>query len=241
MCLIGIALGASEKYPFILAANRDEVHSRPTLAAHWWPEDPNILAGRDLEAGGTWLGVTRTGRLAAVTNIHNPRHLRGVMSRGRLVADFLGTTFPAGDYSNRVLEQRGEYSPFNLILSEGANVLYVNHTGASGALDRGIHALSNAPIGDDWPKTERMRDGMREALEQDEPREALLALLGEELAGGARNDYRATLFIRGAEFGTRSSSVVMISAERVLDFTEWQFDPSGNRQNEARFLVPLAG
>jgi uncharacterized protein with NRDE domain len=241
VCLIGIALNASAAYPIVVAANRDEQHARPTRAAHWWADDANILAGRDLQAGGTWLGVTRTGRIAAVTNIYLPERPSGALSRGQLVSGFLSGTMAAAEYSDQVLERRAEYSPFNLLLGAGKSVHYVNHAGESRVLASGIHALSNAPIGDDWPKTLRMRTGLQAALLGEEPREALFALLREGFEQTSPDNNRAGLFIRGTEFGTRSSTVISISAGRMLDFTERQFDAEGILRNEAHFRVSLSG
>ena len=121
MCLILFAYKAHPKYKFILAANRDEFYKRPTASAHFWKEAPNILAGRDLVLGGTWLGVTKTGRFAAVTNFRNPSQLKGKLSRGLLVSDFLRDDDSVFDYMQRLKNDAENYAGFNLLVGNFIN------------------------------------------------------------------------------------------------------------------------
>ena len=239
MCLIGVALGASTRFPLVLAANRDEFFVRPTLGAHWWNDHPDVLAGRDLRAGGTWLGVTRTGKLAAVTNIHRPNASEGTISRGDLVTAFLNNSMSASEYTTHVLQQRKQYSPFNLFVCAGSRASYLNQDGDCVKLDDGVHAISNTPIGDDWPKTRLMREGLTSALHSEDISGALLELLSTEGSDATPADLQTDLFIRGKQFGTRSTTVVVVSNDGMIHFTERQFDAGANVQQEVRFRVPL--
>src|SRR5687768_15648989 len=119
MCLIVVGLGASVRYPLLVAANRDEQHARPTQTAAWWPDAPHILGGRDLLAGGTWLAVDERGRFAAVTNIRDPERPLGLRSRGSLVADYLGGLESAAHYAARAVRDGAAYGAFNLLLFDG--------------------------------------------------------------------------------------------------------------------------
>jgi uncharacterized protein with NRDE domain len=239
MCLVVLALRASERYPLVLAANRDERHERPTLAAGWWPDQPRVLGGRDLVANGGWLGVDRGGRLAAVTNVRDGVG-PGKRSRGELVADYLTGTDPIATQLQRVASRRAEYGPFNLLLLDGAELVYCSNRAPDARLERGIHALGNAPLGTDWPKVRTARLGMQEALAADDPTITLFELLAHREPALAPEDrYRAALFIDGPTYGTRSSTVILVSADRQLTFSERSFDTSGRLTGEVveRFRV----
>src|SRR6202451_3779908 len=133
MCLVLIAWRGDAKYPCVVAANRDELYSRPTAAAHWWASNPPILAGRDLSAGGTWLGMTATGRFAALTNYRDPEQRRpGTPSRGTLVT----SSVLSGDSVGRTLEQLSAegaaYNGFNLLFSDGERLAIYESVRGSG-------------------------------------------------------------------------------------------------------------
>src|SRR6476646_9013547 len=151
MCLVVAALGASARHELLFAANRDERHARPSEAAHWWPDAPDVLGGRDLLAHGTWLAVDRSGRLAAVTNFRDGS-AAAPLSRGALVADYLRGAQPLDEFA--------------------------------AALGTGVHAISNAAYGVEWPKVRSAREGMRRALDTADPVAELFALLAER-SGGA--------------------------------------------------------
>jgi len=239
VCLIGVALGVRDDLPFVLAANRDEYFLRPTRGAHWWEDAPDVLAGRDLKAGGTWLGISRRGSVAAVTNIHRPAAAAGGPSRGELVAGFLREPISAEAYGARVIAQREVYSPFNLLLFSGTETQYLNGDGDRHVLQTGAHAISNAPIGDTWPKTELMRAGLYAAIREKSPRQALFDLLASGRQSTAPVDPRTDLFIRGEKFGTRSSTVILISKDGVAEFWERQYDSTARLEQEVAYSVRL--
>jgi len=224
----------SEQYPLIFAANRDERHSRPSAAAHWWDDHPRILGGRDLLAGGSWLAVDRRGRLAAVTNLSEPAAESYPRSRGHLVRDFLTGTESTESFLAALNEQALYYGPFNLLLFDGGACHYASNRTSSTRLGPGIYALSNAPLGSPWPKVRRARDGISACLEESDPRQYLFELLADtdNQASSAQNgsqmpEHTSTLFIKGECYGTRSSTVVLLSRHGELVFAERRFDRGG--------------
>src|SRR5262245_16370351 len=127
MCLIVVALGAAPRYPLIVAANRDELHARPTGAAAWWEKSPHGLGGRDLEAGGTWLAVSRGGRFAAVTNVRESPRPVGLRSRGSLVANFAAGGTSAADHAARAVREGSAFGPFNLLVYDGGELWFASN------------------------------------------------------------------------------------------------------------------
>lgn len=241
MCLITFAWKRHPRYPLVVAANRDEFTDRPTDPADFWPEAPTLLAGRDRVGGGTWLGVTRCGRFAAVTNYRDPSLRRpGSPSRGALVRDFLlGVESPEA-YLARVLRQGDAYAGFNLLVGERDALFYLSNVeGKVRALEPGIYALSNGLLDASWPKAQRARTALAAALEDPEgpDPEALFAFLAdtsrpEDAAlpdTGVGLEWERTLssvFIAALGYGTRSSTVLRLSAEGEADFRERTFAPS---------------
>ncbi len=235
MCLVVVALGATPRRPLLLAANRDERHARSTQRAGWWPELPRVFGGRDLEAGGTWLGVDRRGRIAAVTNVRDGTPRSGARSRGALPAGFLAAEEPAASYVARAAAAGADYAAFNLLLFDGGSLNYASNRAASAVLRPGIHALSNAPYGADWPKTASAKAGMERLLAEDEPIEALFALLAERGAGTTPEErYLHAHFVAGPVYGTRCSTVVLLDADGTLTFAERSFDAAGEVTGESR-------
>ena len=153
MCLILLAHQLHPGIPLILAANRDEFHDRPTAALDFWPESGDLLAGRDLQAGGTWFGVTRGGRWAAVTNYRTPAERRtGATSRGKLVSDFLTGAGSAASYLEELATADDDYNGFNLLLGDGGGVYhYSNRSGETTKLEPGCYGLSNHLLYTPWP------------------------------------------------------------------------------------------
>src|ERR1700727_1192516 len=182
MCLILIAWRGAAKYPCVVAANRDELHSRPASPAHWWPSCPPILAGRDLSAGGTWLGMTRTGRFAALTNYRDPEQRRpGTPSRGTLVTSIL----MSGDSIESTLEHlsavAGSYNGFSLLLSDGERLaVYESARGSGRVLGPGIYGLSNHLLDTPWPKVQMAKSRLSRALSCLDTTDTVLALLRDE-------------------------------------------------------------
>lgn len=235
MCLVVIALGAAPQRPLLLAANRDERHSRATQRAGWWAEAPQIFGGRDLAAGGTWLAVDRHGRIAAVTNIRDGAPRSGPRSRGALPIGFLTGTEPAPLYAARAATNGADYAPFSLLLFDGAELAYASNRGPAARLDAGIHAFSNAPYGVEWPKTASARAGVARVVAEPEPVDSLFDLLAEHGRGAAAEEqYLSAHFVAGPVYGTRCSTVIVLDADGTLTFAERSFDADGQITGESR-------
>lgn len=236
MCVATFALGSNADYSFVLAANRDELHARPTAAADWWPGADSILGGRDLLAGGSWLAIDRRGRLAAVTNIPTDDTRDKLRSRGMLVRNFLTADTSAADFVADVDTQAEEYGPFNLLAYDGRELHYVGAGSARQRLEPGIHALSNAVFGADWPKIHQAQIGLRERLEGDDLESSLFELLASRTDTTAREasreQRRATIFIADPRHGTRCSTVVLVSSSGSVRFAERSFTAEGELDGE---------
>lgn len=238
MCVILLALDSHPRYRWIVAANRDELYARPSLPSHFWEDAPQVLAGRDLRAGGSWMGVTRTGRFAALTNVREiadpPPSGR---SRGELVGGFLMGSEPAEAYVGRVSAERGEFAGFNLLVGDGSGLWYLTNRGADAvaagrALPPGVYGLSNASLDDPWPKVEEGRQRLADLLHAPKiGSEALLAILSSREPApddrlpdtGVGSDLErilSPLFIAGADYGTRASTVMMLDRAGELRWTE---------------------
>lgn len=253
MCLIAFAWRAHPAYELVLIANRDEFHHRPTAAAAAWPDHPQVFGGRDLLQQGSWLALAQGTRLAAVTNVRrmvppDP----SAPSRGALVADFVQGQLTAEAYAQRLLPQAEAYHGFNLLLCDGAQMIYVtNHpAGRVEILRPGVHAVSNASLDTPWPKLRRVRDGLstwvaREHRDSGE----LFALLGDtqpapeaELpdtgVGPEMERFLSPPFIRSASYGTRSSTVLAISTQGGTRFHEKRYGPDGQPSGETLEQLP---
>ena len=157
MCLLLLAFDLGPDRPWLLLANRDEFHGRPTAAARAWPDAPDVAGGRDLEAGGTWLALNRNGRFAAVTNIRSDRPQRGERSRGELVAEFVRGSDAPARYAAESARRSDRYGPFNLIVGDRRSAAGASSTSPrSWEFERGVHVISNGPPGSEWPKTQRI-------------------------------------------------------------------------------------
>jgi uncharacterized protein with NRDE domain len=225
VCLIAVAWRSRDDLPLVVAANRDEWRERPAERAHWWPDHPDLLAGRDLQAGGTWMGVTRGGRFAAVTNFRDPSDKRAAArSRGGIVTDFLlGEDAPRA-FLSRLAAHAGEYNGFNLLLGDGASLWYFgSREGEAREVEPGIHALSNHLLDEPWPKVVRARVAMGEAMESHDPAAPLFEMLSDGQGapdsalpdtgiGIAWERRLASPLITGADYGTRASTVLTVSA-----------------------------
>ncbi len=251
MCVLFLALDRHPRYPLVLAANRDEFYRRPAAPAAWWGDCPDVLAGRDLEAGGTWMGVTRAGRWAALTNVRDFRNPReGRVSRGVLVRDYLCGNEPPEGYAEAVSARLGDFAGFNLLVGDRTEVWYVStHTDAPEALEPGLYGLSNATLGAPWPKVTRGLDGFRQALAADEPEPAdFLAVLRDDTPapddrlpdtgiGRAWERLLSSLFIVGEDYGTRASMALLLDCEGGGRFVERTIQPGGvpGRIEDVRF------
>lgn len=248
MCLIVIAWRARPDLPLLVAANRDEWRDRPAEPAHWWPDAPSILAGRDLEARGTWMGVTRDGRFAAVTNFRDPSDRRSTArSRGGLVTEFLSSRESPERYLARVANEARAYNGFNLIVGDGASLWYFgSREGTARAISPGVHGLSNHVLDEPWPKVIRGRQAMERALADDDPFPSLFTLLGDPVGvpdaelprTGVPLEWERRLaapLITGADYGTRASTVVSFSNDREVRFEERTLAADGSVSHRETF------
>lgn len=247
MCLVVLAIGQSPEYPLILAGNRDEYHSRPSQAAHWWKDDPDIVGGRDLEAGGTWLALHRRGRFATVTNYRDVDTAEpGLRSRGHLVAEFLDSKMSPREYLDRI--DGSGYAGFNLIVGDGQDVAYLsNRDGGMRVLEPGLYGLSNALLDGPWDKVERSKRALATLLERNAIYEkTVLGLLDDRLPGPVDEAETARLgeaaaravtapFIVMPEYGTRCSTVVTMDERLRWRLLERRFDARGEVTGESRF------
>jgi len=241
MCLVVVAHAAAARYRFVMAANRDELHARPARPAGWWTEPPQLLGGRDLVAGGTWLGVDRRGRIAAVTNVRDGTPREAPRSRGALVTDYLAGAESAAGFAALSAAAGSSFAAFNLLLFDGAELWYTSNRASTARLTPGVHAFSNAPAGVEWPKTESARDGATRLLAEADPLEALFELLAMRSSDEPPEErYHSSHFMAGPVYGTRCSTVILLDDQGTLTFAERSFDAGGLRTGEVRerFTVP---
>jgi uncharacterized protein with NRDE domain len=258
MCLILLAYRHHPDYPLILAANRDEFYERPTASAQFWPEAPQILAGRDLQRGGTWLGVTRDGRWAATTNYREAaRAMVGGRSRGALAMGFLAGVESPEAFFSRVNAEAETYPGFNLLTGLPGEAWYcTNRAGGARPLSPGLHGLSNAILDTPWPKVVRSREAFASALQHSGPsleadlfalladrRQALDCELPDTGFGLAWERLLSPPFILGPNYGTRSSTVLILSAGDEATLIERTFPPGEgpDRFTETRYCFPIEG
>lgn len=254
MCLIVFAYEVHPRYRLVLAANRDEFFVRPTQPLHWW-KYPNILAGRDLQGGGSWLGLDRAGRLAAVTNVRNPRDiLPGRRSRGELVPAFLSQPQPGAEFATSL--DASAYPGYNLLLLDRTGLTWhSNRADSPRPLSPGLYALSNAALDTPWPKVERAKALLATLLAGSAALDLtpLLQILAdrrqpadEELpdTGVGRTWERllAPLFICGSDYGTRCSTALLYGHDGRIQLVERSHDQgAGNNDRNFTWNVDEAG
>ena len=235
MCLILTAYRQHKHYPLVLAANRDEFYNRPTRQIEAWQDRPGIIAGRDLKGSGTWMGIDRQGRLAAITNYRDPANLKSdAPTRGLLVSNFLSGTPSAESYLTTLSKTADRYNGFNLLLYDQSGLWhYSNRQGAITALEPGIHGLSNHLLNTPWPKVRRGRHAFAEALQANpsiDP-ETLLTLMEDRRIApddqlpqtGVSLEWERMLspmFIQSDTYGTRCTSVVLFNRSGMISFVE---------------------
>ena len=249
MCLILFAWKIKEGFPLILAANRDEFYERPTAPADFWDEAPDVLAGRDLKGGGSWFGITRKGKLAALTNYRDPATLKkDAPSRGRLVSDYLLGDERPEEYLDRVASAAKRYNGFSLVVGDQTELLYFSNRGEQLRLPPGIYGLSNRLLDTPWPKVERGKLALAKILERKgAPSEgALFALLADRSrppdptlpetgVGLERERMLSPLFIESPDYGTRSSTVLTMDSRGDMTFVERAFHGGGEPWMTSRF------
>jgi uncharacterized protein with NRDE domain len=243
MCLIFFAWRRHAAFPLVVAANRDEFYERPTAPAAFWNEAPGLLAGRDLTGGGTWLGVTRGGRFAALTNYRGGgAPARDAPTRGRLVSDFLLSDVAPGDYMESLAPGAGVYNGFNLLVGDrGALYWYSTRGGEPRPLGPGAYGISNALLDTPWPKLVQGKKRFEALLEPRKPdpdemfdllsdrRIAFEESLPDTGVGFERERTLSPIFISAGDYGTRSSTVVLMGADGNVEFHERTHEPTRER------------
>jgi len=238
MCLLTFAYDTHPDYGLVFAGNRDEFYERPTAPASFWSDEPHVLAGRDLKKGGTWLGITRSGHWGVVTNIRSPDQYRPeARSRGRLVADYLTDEPDPLPYLTEIANEADRYNPFNLLVGTPDTLYYYStREGEVEPVSPGMHGLSNAHLDSSWPKVEAGKRRLRDHLDGGSVEsEGLLEMLDdrdpfpdEELpdtgVGQDAERHLSPLFIEGDEYGTRSSTVLLIGRSGDITFVERTFE-----------------
>lgn len=247
MCLVVFAWKSHPDYRLVLAANRDELHARPSQDAGWWPDQPDILAGRDLQAGGTWLAIHRSGRFATVTNYReNQRARAGQRSRGDIVTNFVSNRVDPLSFVASIAD--GPYAGVSVLAADRENVCYASNRGDDAvSLASGVYGLSNASLDAPWSKLLRSKEALNELIDADQvnPTELLRILADREPAASAEvisNDLPFELaraltapFIVADEYGTRCSTILLISNDDRIDFFERRFDADGNAIGDSSF------
>jgi uncharacterized protein with NRDE domain len=239
MCLLLLALNTVPDRPWLLLGNRDEFHARPTLPAQAWADAPDIVGGRDLVAGGSWLALHRNGQYAAVTNVRNGAARAGSRSRGELVGAFVAGDAAPIDYAAAVAAHSGDYGPFNLVVGDAVTAAFVSSIDAMPQrLHPGVHAFSNGSRQDTWPKMRRLQNTLSTLLQCGKVDDAaLLDLLldtaqpddGElpDTAVGLELERRlAPIFIVGETYGTRASTLAYARSDGSLTLRERRYGPN---------------
>ena len=253
MCLVLVAYRIHPRYPLVLAANRDEFHARPALPMHWWNDGARMLAGRDLQAGGGWLGFDASGRMALVTNYRDLSLPRPTgTSRGSLIGEFLGGNQGASEFVRATAARAGQFSGFNLLAMDHTGMGYVTSHPKPEArmLLPGVYGLSNRQLDTPWPKLLRTRERFEQELAGDHPRpEALMRVFSDRtIAGddalpdtGIGLEWERLLsapFIVSDEYGTRCSTVVLIDRDGQVSVEERSHAGDGAVSVRVRMVYP---
>ena len=254
MCLILLAIDKHPEYKLVMAANRDEFYDRPSAPAHFWEQAPELLAGRDLRAGGTWLGMTRQGRLGMITNYRDPASIKqNAPSRGRLLSHFLLTQDSSLDFLLGVQQERDQYNGFNLIVGDQNQLYwYSNRNGDPLPLTPGLYGLSNHLLDTPWPKVARGKDLMANLLaKQTHPSPSTLFRLLKDRTippddtlphtgvGLEWERMLSPIFISSPSYGTRSSTVLLIDQQDRVTFVERTFNSSPEPTSSVKHAFKL--
>jgi uncharacterized protein with NRDE domain len=253
MCLIALAWRTHPRHRLIVAANRDEYFGRPAAPAGFWDDPPNVLAGRDLEAGGTWLGITLDGRFAALTNYRNPADMRtGAPSRGALVSGFLTGKAGPAEYLREVEKRAVDYNGFSLLVGDAASMYFFsNRGGHTGRVEPGVHGLSNHLLDTPWPKVEKAKARLAEELDKPFDAQAMFQLLddterapdGELPSTGVSPELEERLsavrILAHGGYGTRCSTVLRLGEGGKIEFHERSYREDGSVSGTVSYRLTL--
>lgn len=253
MCLIVFAYNVHPAYRLILAANRDEFYERSSSPAQLWKDAPNVLAGLDLKEGGTWLGMTREGKFAAITNYRDPAALRmGAPSRGKLVSNYLTGSESAASLSEKIPRRAQKYNGFNLIFGDNKDLFVYSSHGERHKLAAGIYGLSNRLLDSPWPKVAKAKKALAAAMNfrSADLEAALFKFLADRKKAPDKSlpstgigleweRLLSAVFIESPSYGTRSSTVLLIGKNKRVRFVEKIFDGMREPWLESRFSFVL--
>ncbi len=253
MCLIILSLKTFKDYPFVIAANRDEFYNRPAQAAAFWNEHPYLLAGKDLKDGGTWLGITRNGKFAALTNFRDLRNINeSAPSRGNLVKNFLINNITAEEYSEILLSEGRIYNGFNLICGNLKKLFYFsNINGKVEIINEGIHGLSNHLLNTNWPKVDSGKKKLKDLLASNHVEANRIFELLYDETPAADNKLPDTgvgiqlerllspMYIKSEQYGTRCSTVILIDKENNVTFAESTYDNVTQKLSKVEFKFKI--
>lgn len=254
MCLIVFSYRQHPKYPLIFAANRDEYYTRPSRTAQFWDEHPHILAGKDLKAGGTWMGINKNGEFSAITNYRDPSIKKvHAPSRGQLVLDFLKSNDPPSSYLGKLQSRADQFMGFNLLAGSLDELgYYSNQQDEILFLDDGLYGLSNHLLETSWPKVRRAKEGLQNIIENGHiTPDPLFNLLADDQEApenelpdtGIPKDIEkkvSPIFIKSDGYGTRCSTVLLIDQHGEVTFAERCFKPETMEiEEENRYQFPI--
>lgn len=239
MCLILLAYDCHPRYQLVMAANRDEFYKRPTLPADFWPDAPDILAGKDVKEGGAWMGITRSGGVAVLTNYRDPAGTKAqAPSRGHLVLNYLKSGLAPAFYLQNLPGGGEAYNGFNLLLgSLDCLYYYSNREKLIRKVEKGVHALSNSLLDVSWPKVEKGIKGLTDALQAENiDTEALFTMMADREIPDDKNlpstgvgldmeRWLAPAYVISQDYGTRSTTVLLADRNHKVCFWERSFTP----------------
>ena len=249
MCLIFISINDHPNYKLIVVANRDEFYSRKTAAAEFWPDHPHLLGGRDLEAGGTWLGMTREGKIAMITNYRDLKNiLPAAPSRGHLASDYLIANVTAENHLNEIAKSASLYNGFNMVAGNASTLWYFSNYGKGvERLSKGFFGLSNHLLDTPWPKVVRGKERLKPLLQQAviDTDQLFEFLYDEKIAkddqlpdtgiGLERERALSSMFIKTPNYGSRCSTVLLVDKNNRVSFSERVYDLKTFEYKTGRF------
>jgi len=252
MCLIVLGINVHDEYPLILVANRDEFFKRPTLPLHMW-KDQNIVAGKDLTGNGTWLGINRHGKVAAITNYRDPKNLKeNAPSRGLLTYNFLDGDDSIDAYIEQISQAAGQYNGYNIILGKNSRMVhYSNIDNNVTKIGDGIFGLSNALFDTSWPKVEIVKQRLRNAISEDRLDDEFLISMLLDKSEASLNELPDTgvskgvekklsaMFIRMPGYGTRCTSVIKKDKKGNMSFTEHVYNEKGQVTDKNSLVIKI--
>ncbi len=260
MCILFVANGVHPAYPLVIAANRDEFFNRPSIGVHYWEDSPKILAGRDMQAGGSWLGINKDGRIAAVTNVRAPLLRQSdARSRGELVSRWLGGSDTLAGFETFLDQAHMEFNPFNLLYGDVQSLsIYSSVSPGRNPVAKGFMSISNGHPSEKWPKMSRgvrMLEGLVGRAEVPNPDELLSVMMDNGRAdwsslghSGIPADYEEALSsifvdaieIKGRIYGTRTTSILSYNGQ-AIEFTEYDHGENRELSGRRKHIVEISG